>query len=201
MTWSDIKELLYAIGATAGLIALFRPAIESKFQRDNERSAEVCKLVDELNLVSLASRVDNQRQVPDKEFDPFRILAEDRRHNVESLRFSGPLAKYFLREIDAMIKAYEELRGYIQVDEWEPSSRQQEDGTEYRIWVFNKDAHAFCTEDGVSDHYAKHLTDAAEKADEIRKAFQRLQLVSELHLFEAPLASQLLKRRFKANGL
>lgn len=65
MTWSDIKEVFYAVGATAGVVALFRPAIESKFQRDHERFAEVCKLVDELNLISLADRIESQREVPE----------------------------------------------------------------------------------------------------------------------------------------
>lgn len=201
MTWSDIKEVFYAVGATAGVVALLRPAIESKFQRDHERFADVCKLVNELNLVSLADRIESQREVPDKDFDPFRVLAHDRRHNLKNLRFSGPLAKHFLREIDAMIRAYESLRDYIQVDEWEPTSRRQENGAEHTVWVFNKGAGAFRGEDDVSIRYAKHLAEAASKADEIRRAFQRLQLVGELHFLELPLAPKLLARRFKANGL
>lgn len=201
MTWSDIKEVFYAVGATAGVVALFRPAIESKFQRDHERFAEVCKLIDELNLISLADRIECQREVPDKDFAPFRVLAHDRGHNLKNLRFSGPLAQHFLREIDAMIRAYESLRGYIQVDEWDPTSRLQENGSEHTIWVFNKRAGAFRGEDDVSSGYAKHLSEAASKANEIRRAFQRLQLVGELHLLELPLATKLLERRFKANGL
>ena len=201
MTWSDIKEVFYAVGAIAGVIALLRPVIESKFQRDQDRLVSVRKLVDEIGLVNLVNRVDSQRQVPDGEFEPFRVLAHDRRHNLESLRFSGPLAKYLLREIDAIIKAYEDLRGYIQVDEWEPTSRKKEDGTEYTVWVFNKSAGAFRGIDGVPRNYAQHLTEAAAKADEIRKAFQRLQVVGELHFFEVPFAKRILERRFEANNL
>jgi hypothetical protein len=201
MTWSDIKEVFYAVGAIAGVIALLRPVIESKFQRDQERLTGVRKLVNEIGLVNLVSRIDNQRQVPDKEFEPFRVLAYDRSHNLESLRFSGPLAKHFLHEVDAIIAAYEDLRGYIQVDEWEPTNRKAEDGTEYTVWVFNKSAGAFKGADGVPRNYAQHLTEAAAKADEIRRAFQRLQLVSELHFFEVPFAKKLLKRRFEANNL
>ena len=90
MNWSDIKEVFYTVGAVAGVVALLRPVAESKFQRDQERLAGVRKLVDELSVIKLASRIDSQRQVPDKEFEPFRIIAYDREHKHEGLRFSGP---------------------------------------------------------------------------------------------------------------
>ncbi len=199
VSWSDVKEIFYAVGATAGVLALLRPVVETKFQRDQERLAAVRKLLDELSLIQLATRIDNHRQVPDKEFEPFRILTYDRAKNHEGLRFSGPLAKHLLREIDAIIAGYEGLRQYVQVDEWEPRSKKQDDGTEYTIWTFNKAA--FRTEDGVKRDYAQHLVEAAEKADEIRRAYQRLQIIGEMHLLEVPLAGWLLKRRFKAHQL
>jgi hypothetical protein len=201
MTWADIREIFYAIGATAGVIALARPAIESKFQRDQERLTGVRKLIDELALVGLASRIDNERRIPAKNFEPFQVLEHDLRHNVDSLRFSGPLAKYISHEVDAMVKSYVELRGYIQVDEWEPRTIAQENGPEHTVWVFNKAAAAFLGDDGVSRNYAEHLSEAAGKAEQIRRAFQRLQIIGEVHFLEVPLAGLLLRRRFKANGL
>lgn len=196
MIWADVKEVFYAVGATAGVIALLRPAIESKFQRDQERFAAIRKLFDELALVSLAGRIDGQRQVADKEFEPFRALVYDRRHNVEGLRFSGPVAKHFLREVDSIVDAYEKLRELIQVDEWEPSPVNGE-----TLWVFNKQANAFRRGDEGAGGYAMHLQRAADRADDLRRAFQRLQIVGELHFYEVPIARWLLNHRFKANGL
>ena len=199
LNWSDIKELFYAVGATAGVLALLRPVVETKFQRDHDRLSTIRKLIDELDLIQLVTRVESHRQVPDREFEPFRVLAYDRAHNHEGLRFSGPVAKHLLREVDAMIAGYEGLRQYIQVDEWEPLSRKQEDGAEYTVWVFNKAA--FRSDERPKRDYAQHLTEAAEKADEIRRAYQRLQIVGELHFFEVPLAGWLLRRRFKSHQL
>jgi hypothetical protein len=73
------------------------------------------------------------------------------------------------------------------------------DGVEHRLWVFNKAA--FEGRDGVARDYAKHLDDAAEQALQMRKAFQRFQLVAELHLLEVPFARWLLPRRFAAHHL
>ncbi len=201
MTWSDVRDIFYTIGAVAGVLALLRPVIESKFTRDQARLAALLKSFDEVSVVDLVNRIDGQRQVPDDLFTPFRTLAYDREKNLESARFSGPVAKHIRRETDALVKAYEELRGLIQVDEWEPKSQKHEDGSEYTVWVFNKYANAFTGATGVPHDYAQHLTDAASKADELRRAFQRLQVVSELHLLEVPLAAYLLKFRFRAHGL
>lgn len=77
------------------------------------------------------------------------------------------------------------LREYIQVNKWEPR-RQEIDRVEYRSWVFKKSA--FEDSDGMLDEgYTKHLDEAAEQALQMKRAFQRFQLVAELHLFEVVL--------------
>lgn len=201
MAWSDIKDLFYTVGAIAGVLALLRPVVETKFTRDQAHLAALLKSFDELSLVGLAGRIDGQRQIPDDDFIPLRILAYARTNNLESVRFSGPIAKYILHEIDAIIKAYEELREFIQVDEWEPIADKRDDGSECAVWTFNKYASAFTGDDGVPRNYAQHLAGAASKVNQLRRAFQRLQVVSELHFLEAPLAGRLLKSRFRSHRL
>ena len=83
------------------------------------------------------------------------------------------------------------LREYIQVNKWEPR-RQEIDRVEYRSWVFKKSA--FEDSDGMLDEaYTKHLDEAAEQAVQMKRAFQRFQLVAELHLFEVVVAKWLLR--------
>ena len=168
MTWSSVKEVLFAIGSVAGVLAFLRPLVESKFQRDSIRVERIKSLVNE------------------------------QRTNQEVVRFSGPLSKTLSCELSAMLASYSKLREFIQVNEWEPINRNI-DGTEYHSWIFNKSA--FEDRDGIPRDYAQHLDQAAEQAVQMKKAFQRFQLVAELHLFEVPLARWLLPRRFKEQGL
>lgn len=97
-----------------------------------------------------------------------------------------------------MLASYSKLREYIQVNEWETRTLKV-DEVEYRSWIFNKTA--FEGKDGIPRDYAQHLDAAAEQAVQMKKAFQRFQLVAELHLFEVLLARWLLPRRFKAHNL
>lgn len=199
ISWSDIKEVFFAIGSIAGVLALARPVFESKLQRDIERIQHIKSLINEQALVDLEAAVYQARRVPDDQFQPFSQLAYERRTNQDMIRFTGPLAKHLAKELDGLIAAYYGLREYIQVNEWEPRSHIDTDGTKYITWDFNKQA--FTNEDGIPQGYAKHLDAAAEKAAEMKCAYQRFQIVSELHLFEAPFASWLLKRRFNAHHL
>ena len=156
-------------------------------------------MLSEQRLVDLEHRIWNARQVPSEDFDPFDQLAHERHTNQEVVRFTGPTGKYLARELDAMLDSYSRLREYIQVNKWEPR-RQEIDDVEYRSWVFKKSA--FEDSDGILDEdYAKHLDEAAEQAVQMKRAFQRFQLVAELHLFEVVVAKWLLPRRFKAHGL
>lgn len=197
--WETVKEIFYAIGSVAGVIALARPLAESKFQRDATRVERIKALVSEQDLVDLEQFVYDSRRVEDKRFQPFDQLTHERRTNQDVVRFTGPLAKHLSRELGGLLLAYSRLREFIQVNEWEPHEYASDDGRTGFEWRFNKQA--FEDEYGIARNYAKHLADAADQAAEMKKAFQGLQLVAELHLFEAPLAGWLLRHRYKKYGL
>lgn len=197
--WREVKEMFYTIGTVAGVIALARPVFESKYQRDIARFDRIRSLIEEESIVDLEDRVYGARQVPDGYFTPFDRLSRARKNDEDIVRFSGPLAKLFTSQIDALINAYEGLRAYIQVPEWEPCGHMLSNGTKYFSWDFNKEA--FAKAGSYPTGYAGHLDAARSKAVEIKKAYQRLQLVAEVHLYEAPIANWLLCRRFKKLGL
>lgn len=197
--WEIVKEVFYAIGSVAGVLALARPLAESKFQRDAARVERIKALVSEQDLVDLEQFVYDSRRVEDRRFQPFDQLTHERRTNQDVVRFTGPLAKYLSRELDGLLLAYSRLRDFIQVNEWEPHAYTTDEGHRVYEWRFNKQA--FEDEDGIARDYAKHLSDAADQAGEMKKAFQRFQLVAELHLFEALVAGWLLRRRYKRHGL
>lgn len=198
ISWSSVKEVFFAIGSIAGVLALLRPLIEAKLRRDLVRVERIKTMINEQRLVDLEARIYNHRQVPCEDFNAFDQLAHERRTNQEVVRFTGPTAKHLAHELDELLACYYKLREYIQVNEWEPMTDNVE-GVEYYSWVFNKSA--FENRDGVARDYAQHLDEAAEQAVQMRRAFQRFQLVAELHLLEVPLAEWLLPRRFKAHGL
>ena len=197
LNWNDIKEPLTVLGSFAGIFAFYKAIIESKFKRDLTKIDSIKLLINEQALVNLESQIYQARRVPRKQFDPFDRLAHELNTNQESIWFAGPVAKYLKNELDNLIKAYLGLREYIQVDEWLPQDLINEDGSTLEVWDFNKNATAFTRDKGYPKDYAKHLDAAAEQAVEMKKAFNRFQVVTELHLFETPLACYLLKKRFK----
>ncbi len=198
LTWSAVKEVLFAVGSVAGVLALLRTVFEARLQRDTSRVERIKKMVNEQRLVDLEGRIYANREVPADDFEPFDQLAHERRTNQEVVRFTGPTSRALTEQLEVLLASYAKLREYIQVNEWEPRT-QTVDGVEYRSWIFNKGA--FEDQSEIARNYAKHLDEAAEQALNMRLAFQRFQLVAELHLLEVPLAKWLLPRRFKTHGL
>ena len=193
-----MKELFFAVGSIAGVFAFFRPVLDSKFKRDQERADQIKKLLPEQDVIDLESHVYQRRFVNCKEFEPFWSIRSDLDNNADSVRFSGPLQRYYKAELTRMVGAYKELREYIQVPWWKPS-REIYDGLVEDFWEFDK-SQFFKT--GVEQgDYAKHLDEAGACAERIKVAFQRFQIVSDMHLLETPIAFFLLPRRFKAHGL
>ncbi len=194
--WS-LKDVLYTLGSVAGVIAFFRPLAESKIQRDAVRIERIKGLFNEQQLVDI-ERCINSRQVPRSHFLPFSQLDHELETNQEVVRFSGPFAGLLKKELTSLIQEYQKLRVFVQVPEWEPRSIEV-DGERFETWDFNKSA--FENKDRIPEGYADHLYAAEKQAAEVLKAFQRFQVVSELHLLELPFAKWLVNRRFKSRGL
>jgi hypothetical protein len=199
IAWSDLKEIFFAIGSVAGVFALTRPLIESKYQRDITRVDRIKSLIKEQALVDLEYYVYQSRRIPGDSFKAFDQLAHEVRTNQDGVRFTSMLATHLKKELDSLLLAYARLRDFVQVNEWEPRSSESDDGEQVVNWLFNRAA--FEDSGGIAQGYSEHLDKATEQAVEMRKAFQRLQLVSEIHLFETPFATYLLKRRFQTNAL
>lgn len=195
--WSSIKDLIFTLGSIAGAVALFRPLAESKLQRDVERANRIKSILNEQQIVDI-ERCVTARQIPIKHFQPFTQLVHELETNQDAIRFSGPFAKLLDKELRAIVAAYEKFREYVQVSEWEPRSVEVE-GVRQETWDFNKNA--FADENNIPQGYAEHLYATEKQAAEILKAFQRFQIVTELHLLEIPLSKWLVNRRFKARGL
>jgi hypothetical protein len=132
-------------------------------------------------------------------FQPFDQLAHEARTNQDGVRFSGPISKHLRRELAAILDAYAKLRLLVQVPEWEPRSRDEEDGTKTYYWDFNKAA--FNDERGIPQHYAEHLDQSVDHARSISRAHQRFQITVDTHLLETPLVRWLLPYRYRQNGV
>ena len=199
--WEFIKQLFYFLAPIGTLFVIYRKIIESKFDRDLKKIDYVKSLVSEKALVNLEYEICQVRRVPIKQFDPFDQLSRELETNQEVIRFTGPLAKYLKVELGNLVEAYYGLRKYIQVDEWLPQEHKNEDGSKFESWDFNKNATAFTKNTVYPEGYAKHLHEAELNAAKMKKAFNRFQMVAELHLFEAPFACFLLNKRFKEFNL
>lgn len=194
MSWETIREVFYTIGSIAGLAAIGKPVFEQKFSRDLERAKYVLSLASEQDYLSLEFQIWHQRAVLDSFFMAVSALVYDLKDNSDRVRFSGPLASYFRKCCEQISESYLSLRELIQVNEWEPSRRDEE-----TIWHFNKSA--FTGPNGYPENYTHHLEECVDRARLLVKAYQRLQIVSEMHLYEAPLARWLLPRRYRQHGV
>ena len=199
LSWPVIKEVFFAVGSAAGVIALFRPVLDKKHELDVERAERLLKLLPEQLVVDLEPALYQSRLVPEWMFQPFDQLAHEVRTNQERVRFAGPLGKALLRELAAMLQAYKDLRELVQVPEWEPHSTEGSDGTSSYYWNFNKEA--FQDERGIPQGYAQHLDECVDHARSIARAYQRFQITAETHLLEVPIARWLLPRRYRAHGV
>lgn len=180
------------------MFAFIRPVFDSKFKRDQERSEQIKKLLPEQAIIDLESHIYQRRRVNSKEFELFSSLQNDVNNNADSVRFSGPLRRYYKAELIRMLSAYKDLRKFVQVPWWQPT-QESHDGVDEYFWDF--ETSQFFDRRVERQDYGKHLDDAGACAERIKVAFQRFQIVSDMHLLEAPLAFLLLRRRFAAYGL
>jgi hypothetical protein len=198
LSWSFLKEFFFAVGSLAGVFAFMRPVLDSKFKRDQERAERIKQLLTEDQVIGIEPAITHSRMIHADFFAPFAHLNSDFRVNADAVRFSGPLRKYYLTELRRMLIAYRELRNRVQVPWWNPTVLRY-DGIDENYWQFDR-SQFFKHGEEVLD-YAKHLDEACKCSDDIRIAYQRFQIVCEMHLLEAPLAFYLLPRRFAAHGL
>lgn len=196
--WAVVKEIFFALGSIAGALAFLRPVIDSKFKRDQERADHVKKLLPEQDVIDLEFTVYQRRFIETNQFHPYTELRSDVANNADTVRFSGPLRRYYVAELTRLLDAYTDLREMIHAPQWK-YRREDIDGEEETAWVF--DSSAFYKNGVEVEDYAAHLDQAAICAERIRVAFQRFQVVSDVHLLESPFAWFLLKRRFALHGL
>ncbi|MBN8792390.1 MAG: hypothetical protein J0I01_09205 [Stenotrophomonas nitritireducens] len=190
------KDAFFVVGSIAGLFAFLRPAIESKYQKDLERANALLAKFDENGVMSLDSCTYNSRRIPEAFLLPFDEVRHKISENRQEVRFIGPLKKHLRAELEAMAKAYDSYRHFIQVPEWEP--RDLDSNGQYE-WLFNKSA--FREGVRISDDYAKHLEAATEAAELLKKRFQRFQALTELHFFEVILPKLFVRRKMISAGL
>ncbi|WP_330970217.1 hypothetical protein, partial [Lysobacter sp. A3-1-A15] len=91
LSWPVIKEAFFAVGSAAGVVALFRPVLDKKHQRDVERAERILTILPEQLVVDLESSLYQSRLVPEWMFQPLDQLAHEVRTNQDHIRFSGPL--------------------------------------------------------------------------------------------------------------
>jgi hypothetical protein len=191
--WAEIKEVFFTIGSLAGVAALARSVLEDKLQRDHNRIQHVKDLISEQDLLNLEYTVWYNRWAQDSTFSKLNQIEYEIEKKHDSLRFNGPTAKYLATAVRDIAEHYRELREYVQVPEWEPQDR---DGD--TVWFFNKQA--FFNDQGIPENYADHLKKVADAAHAITLAYQRFQIVADLHLLEAPFARWLLAKRIREHG-
>lgn len=194
-------ELLSALIPAGGIALVIGGAwryLDVRNQRDLKRAHHVISFVDERKLAALPDAVFAEWKVDDRLFDTLTDLMDQVKARREVVRFSGPLAREFHRELQGIIDAYLYFRTLIEVPEWEIQI-WDEGGDSVPYWFLNKKG--FAGADGVPRGYGEHLSLARQAAIDLRNAFYRFQTITEIHVFEIPFARWLLPRRLAKQGL
>lgn len=194
MEWDVIKEIFFAIGSAAGVLALAKPVFESKDIRDKKRFEYLSDILSEELFRNLEFCITQRRRIPGDIFNALDKVTYEIEENIEKLRFSGPFSKWYINELHEIRDSYLSLRKLIQVPFWEPYYVSEDDDSEYE-WRFNKQE--FKTENGSLRRYDEHLLNAGKLSIRAWEAYRRLQIINEAHMYEYPLAFWLLPRRFE----
>ena len=193
---ASAKDVFFVIGSIAGIVAFFRPVVESKYKSDVTRTNVLLEKLNEGAVMSIDVCTYNARYVPEELFRPFDEIRHKLNEKQQEVRFIGPLRRYLTQELTSLIGAYDKYRSFVQVPEWEP--RKYGD-TEQYAWFFNKGA--FIEGGKLSDEYVTHLDAATQAAELIKSRFKRFQALTELHFYEAIAAKYFVYRKFKSIGL
>lgn len=189
--WDVAKEVFYTLGSIAGVIALSRPVLESKHNRDIERIKSITSDISEELLSDLAYRLWYSRLIPKDHLEPLTRIQNEADTGHSRLVFTGITAPLINSEIETLLLNYQRLRTYIQVPYWLPFTDKDNEEKDY--WSFNKEL--FLKEYGSTFDYSQPLREAATCVDEIRKSQRRLIIISEMHFLETPFAKYILPRR------
>lgn len=198
LSWDFFKEVFYTIGAVAGILAVFRPVLQHKYDLDNSRATAILEKFPERMLLELSTATWDARRIPTDLLIPFDELLDDIHQNLDSVRFSGPLSRYYSAEISALGDLYHEFRKYVQVPMWQPLKIDSFSISTY-YWVFDKKS--FLDEHGYQTDYAYHLACADELVEKMRERVRRIKLISEMHVLETPFSRILLPSRLRQSSL
>ncbi|MGP7732865.1 hypothetical protein [Oceanimonas smirnovii] len=191
---SFFKDIFFMVGSVAGVLAFIRPVVESKHKKDLERLDAILAKFPENQIMALDSWVYSSRRISSSVLMPFDEIEHKYEFGWQEMNFSGPLRRVLEQEIVFMIGEYRKFRGFVQVPEWEP---KEVDG-EYE-WIFNKNY--FREGYSFSEKYVEHLEQATDVAAQLKKRYQRIQALTDLHLLEAILGRFYVPRLFKTRNL
>jgi hypothetical protein len=195
MNISDVKDYFFLLGSIAGLLALLRPVLELKFERDRKRAEKILELVPEEHMKAMDFHVEQARAVPVSDFCPLNRLKDEWTDKTDLVRFSGPLKAHYLKEVEQIVRNYNQLREYIQVPYWEPTSAG-DDKPDTHKWSFNK-SYFPDTTIGSQGDYDVHLSEASKIVGKVRDGLRRIQVIMEMHLLEVLFARFLLPKRLR----
>ena len=188
------KDIFFFVGSFLGILAFLRASTDS-LKAKNQRAWESFRdLITETDLRNLEFQVELSRRIDGELLSRLDTLVDLIRHDDENLRFGPLLRKNFGWHLNQFVRRYFELRDFVRVPWWEPGRGEGDTETGRIDWFFCKDAF-FSGEYPHASDYAEHLSKAAQVVSVMRVEYRALSTLSELDLFELPLASRIVRRR------
>lgn len=188
-----VKDIFFLIGSIFGILAFTQTFFKSAMEANRKRWAQVREVADDTDFREVQAGTWNHR-VRGLNLGRIETMIHDIREDAEYLRFGPPLRRHYLEVLAELVEAHGRYRELVQVPEWEPTFAS--DGSEAPLdWAFNRAA--FIGDRGYPDDYASHLEDATAAAANMRTVYKKLATLSDLHLWEVPVAGWIVARRVR----
>jgi len=180
--WVDIFTILGSIlGAIAFFQNLFKPLMEYNIKR-----WEFIKVhyISDINFKNMQLSVGSSNLFQDYDLDKLNSFVYAIKDNLEGIRFKSFLNKAYDNLLNEIVKKYEELREYVQVPWWQPTSA--------KIWLINKELfYRDAEKSGRNEDFVKadkeyrnHLAKVDDLLSEIYQCFNRIGILANRTLLE-----------------
>lgn len=200
------KDIFFFIGSALGIFAFLTTLIEPAFA-DNRRKWEALKEhLTEQELIDLQLQVYVSRQVYDQTL--YRVLYFVRaiEEDAEYLHFGPPFRGLFEEHKTALARDFRLMTEHVQVPYWRHNFSG--DGAE-RDSYWSVDKNFFYEElpEAVNESvsrkslrisdlaYENNLNEASDAVDRMRVHYRAIDILANLHTFEAPFARRIVRER------
>lgn len=195
------KDIFFFIGSGLGILAFLKALFEPAFSDNRQKWDKVKERLTEQDLIDLQHQIHQSLRIRDELLSKVFHFVHDIEEDADYLHFGPPFRRQFQKHKAGLRKEQQHLIDYVQVPYWEYQFVDDEDNEEDRsYWKVNKTyfyRELSATASERDQAYQDNLNGASDAIDQIRIHYRAMGILANLHVFQAPFARQIAKKRSK----